>query len=126
MKTAHDLVVQAKQTVQEISVDQAVTAIQTCDVLIDVREADEYAAGHLPGAIHMSRGMLEFKLASNPKMQSRDLNIVLYCKTSGRTALSAKSLADMGYTHVRSIAGGVDAWVAAGHEVFKPAQPSFE
>ena len=126
MKTAHDLVVQAKQTVQEISVEQAVAAIQTCDVLIDVREADEYAAGHLPGAIHMSRGMLEFKMAGNPKMQARDLNIVLYCKTSGRAALSAKSLADMGYTHVRSIAGGVDAWVAAGHEVFKPAQPSFE
>ena len=126
MKTAHDLVVQAKQTVQEISVEQAVAAIQTCDVLIDVREADEYAAGHLPGAIHMSRGMLEFKMAGNPKMQARDLNIVLYCKTSGRAALSAKSLAEMGYTHVRSIAGGVDAWVAAGHEVFKPAQPSFE
>ena len=126
MKTAHDLVVQAKQAVQEISVEQAVAAIQTCDVLIDVREADEYAAGHLPGAIHMSRGMLEFKMAGNPKMQARDLNIVLYCKTSGRAALSAKSLADMGYTHVRSIAGGVDAWVAAAHEVYKPAQPSFE
>ena len=126
MKTAHDLVVQAKQAVQEISVEQAVAAIQTCDVLIDVREADEYAAGHLPGAVHMSRGMLEFKMAGNPKMQARDLNIVLYCKTSGRAALSAKSLADMGYTHVRSIAGGVDAWVAAGHEVYKPAQPSFE
>ena len=126
MKTAHDLVVQAKQAVQEISVEQAVAVIQACDVLIDVREADEYAAGHLPGAIHMSRGMLEFKMAGNPKMQARDLNIVLYCKTSGRAALSAKSLADMGYTHVRSIAGGVDAWLAAGHEVYKPAQPSFE
>jgi rhodanese-related sulfurtransferase len=126
MKTAHDLVVQAKQAVQEISVEQAVAAIQACDVLIDVREADEYAAGHLPGAIHMSRGMLEFKMTGNPKMQPRDLNIVVYCKTSGRAALSAKSLADMGYTHVRSIAGGVDAWVAAGHEVYKPAQPSFE
>ena len=126
MKTAHDLVVQAKQTVKEISVDEAVKAIQSCDVLIDVREADEYLAGHLPGAVHMSRGMLEFKIAANPKMQSRDLDIVLYCKTSGRAALSAQSLADMGYTHVRSIAGGVDAWVAAGHAVFKPASPSFE
>jgi rhodanese-related sulfurtransferase len=126
MKTTHDLVVEAKQAVQEISVDQAVAALRSCDVLIDVRETDEYLAGHLPGAIHMSRGMLEFKMAGNPKMQARDLNILLYCKTSGRAALSAKSLADMGYTHVRSIAGGVDAWVAAGHEVFKPAQPSFE
>jgi rhodanese-related sulfurtransferase len=126
MKTAHDLVVQAKQTVQEISVEQAVSAIQACDVLIDVREADEYAAGYLPGAVHMSRGMLEFKMAGNPKMQSRDMHIVLYCKTSGRAALSAKSLAEMGYTHVQSIAGGIDAWVAAGHAVQKPAQPSFE
>jgi rhodanese-related sulfurtransferase len=126
MKTAHDLVAQAKQAVKEITVDQAVAAIQSCDVLIDVREADEYLAGHLPGAMHMSRGMLEFKLAANPKMQSRDLNIVVYCKTSGRAALSAKSLAEMGYTHVQSIAGGIDAWVAAGHAVFKPVQPSFE
>ena len=126
MKTAHELVLEAKQTTQEISVDEAIKAIHTCDVLIDVRETDEYLSGHLAGAMHMSRGMLEFKMAGNPKMQARDLNILLYCKTSGRAALSAKSLADMGYTHVRSIAGGVDAWVAAGHEVFKPAQPSFE
>jgi hypothetical protein len=48
MKTAHDLVVQAKQAVQEISIDQAVMAIQSCDVLIDVRETEEYLAGHLP------------------------------------------------------------------------------
>ena len=126
MKTAHDLVAEAKKSVQEISMDQAVEAIQACDVLIDVREADEYAAGHLPGAMHMSRGMLEFKMAGNPKMQARDLNIVLYCKTSGRAALCAQSLTQMGYTHIQSIAGGIDAWQAAGHDVFKPAQPSFE
>ncbi len=126
MKTAHDLVVAAKQSVQEISVDQAVEAIQACDLLIDVRETEEYLAGYLPGAVHMSRGMLEFKMANNPNLQARDMNIVLYCKTSGRAALSAQSLAQMGYTHVRSIAGGVDAWLAAGHALVKPAQPSFE
>jgi rhodanese-related sulfurtransferase len=126
MKSSHDLVVEAKSNTQEISVEQAVQAIQSCDVLIDVREAEEYLAGHLPGAMHMSRGMLEFKMASNPKMQSRDLNIVLYCKTSGRAALSAASLRQMGYTHVKSIAGGIDAWQAAGHAVFKPTQPTFE
>ncbi len=126
MKTAHDLVVAAKQSVQEISVDQAVEAIQSCDLLIDVRESEEYMAGFLPGAVHMSRGMLEFKMANNPNLQARDMNIVLYCKTSGRAALSAQSLAQMGYTHVRSIAGGVDAWQAAGHTLVKPARPSFE
>ena len=126
MKTAHDLVVQAKQAVQEISVDDAVAAIHSCDVLIDVRETEEYLAGHLPGAMHMSRGMLEFKMAGNPKLQSRDVRIVLYCKTSGRAALCARSLAQMGYTQIQSIAGGIDAWQAAGHEVFKLTQPSFE
>ena len=126
MKTTHDLVVQAKQSVKEITVEEAVQAIQVCDLLIDVRETEEYLAGYLPGAVHMSRGMLEFKMANNPDFQARDLNIVLYCKTSGRAALSAQSLAQMGYTHVRSIAGGVDAWLAAGHALVKPAQPSFE
>ena len=126
MKTAHDLVVQAKQSVKEITIEEAVGAIQVCDLLIDVRETEEYLAGYLPGAVHMSRGMLEFKMANNPDFQARDLNIVLYCKTSGRAALSAQSLAQMGYTHVRSIAGGVDAWLAAGHALVKPAQPSFE
>ena len=52
----------------------------------------EYAAGHLPGAIHASRGMLEFKLSNSPELSSRDLKIVLYCKTSGRAALAACAL----------------------------------
>jgi rhodanese-related sulfurtransferase len=65
-------------------------------------------------------------MASNPKLQQRDLSIVLYCKTSGRAALCAQSLANMGYTDIQSIAGGIDAWLAAGHEVFKPVQPSFD
>ena len=66
MKTAHDLVMGAKGTVSELSVVQAVDAIRQCDVLIDVREADEFAQGHLPNAVHMSRGMLEFKLSASP------------------------------------------------------------
>jgi rhodanese-related sulfurtransferase len=126
MKTAHDLVVDAKQTVKELPLDQAVDAVRRCDVLIDVREADEYAQGHLPGAVHMSRGMLEFKLSANPQLQSRDLQVVLYCKTSGRAALCAKAMQDMGYLNVTSIAGGIDAWVAAGQPLVKPHQPSFE
>lgn len=126
MKTAHDLVAAAKSRIQEIPVAQAEQAILDADVLIDVREADEFAAGHLPGAIHASRGMLEFKLSGNPALSSRDLNIVLYCKTSGRAALAACALHDMGYLNVKSIAGGFDAWAAAGKPVVKPALPTFE
>jgi len=126
MKTAHDLVAAAKARVQEIPVSEAEAAILAADVLLDVREADEFAAGHLPGAVHISRGMLEFKFSANPALQARDLNILLYCKTSGRAALAAAALQDMGYLNVRSISGGFDSWAAAGKPVAKPETPSFE
>lgn len=126
MKTAHDLVAAAKIRIQEVPLAQADEAIREADVLLDVREQDEFAAGHLPGAVHASRGVLEFKLSSNPALSSRDLKIVLYCKTSGRAALAACALHDMGYLNVKSIAGGFDAWAAAGKPVVKPALPTFE
>ncbi|MDO8284652.1 MAG: rhodanese-like domain-containing protein [Rhodoferax sp.] len=126
MKTAHDLVAAAKTRVQEVALDQAEQAIREADVLVDVREADEFAAGHLGGAVHISRGMLEFKFSANPALQPRDLKIVLYCKTSGRAALAAAVLHDMGYLNVQSIAGGFDAWAAAGKPVAKPEVPSFD
>lgn len=126
MKTAHDLVAAAKTRVQEITVADADQAIREADVLVDVREADEFAAGHVAGAVHISRGMLEFKFSANPALQSRDLSLVLYCKTSGRAALAAAALHDMGYLNVKSIAGGFDAWAAAGKPIAKPETPSFE
>ena len=126
MKTAHDLVAAAKARVQEVTVDQAEEAIREADVLIDVREADEYAVGHVPGAVLIPRGLLEFRMSNTPAMESRGLNIVLYCKTSGRAALAACALQDMGYLNVRSIAGGFDAWQQAGKPVAKPTLPSFE
>lgn len=126
MKTAHDLVAAAKARIQEVTLADAEQAIREANVLLDVREADEYAAGHLPGAIHASRGMLEFKLSNSPELSSRDLKIVLYCKTSGRAALAACALHDMGYLQVKSISGGFDAWSAAGKPVVKPSLPTFE
>ena len=126
MKTAHDLVSAAKARIQEVSITDAEQAIRDADVLLDVRESDEFAAGHLPGAIHASRGMLEFKMGGNPALNARDINIVLYCKTSGRAALAACALHDMGYLNVKSIGGGFDAWAAAGKPVAKPSLPTFE
>ena len=126
MKNAHDLVTAAKLHIHEVPLDDAEQAIREADVLLDVRESDEYAAGHLPGAIHISRGLLEFKLSSTPELSSRDLKIVLYCKTSGRAALAACALHDMGYLQVKSIAGGFDAWAGAGKSVVKPTAPTFE
>lgn len=126
MKTAHDLVAEAKQQIAEVSLDEAELAVQQADVLIDVREPDEYQSGHLPGAINIPRGMLEFRLSNDDALSARDLNLVLYCKTSGRAALSALSLKAMGYLHVQSIAGGFDAWAGADKPVTQPALPDFE
>lgn len=125
MKTALDLVAAAKAKVTEIPVSEAEAAIRDADVLIDVRESEEFAAGHLPGAVHASRGMLEFKLSGNPALANRDIKVVLYCKTSGRAALAAAAMQEMGYLNVKSIAGGYDAWVAAGKPTHKPEMPSF-
>lgn len=126
MKTAHDLVAEAKAQVVEVPLERAEDAVRGADVLIDVREADEYQAGHIPGAVHISRGVLEFKLSGTPALASRDLKVVLYCKTSGRAALAAQSLRAMGYLQVESLAGGFDAWAAAGKPVASPQPPSFE
>lgn len=126
MKTASDLVMAAKAQTREVPLDQADASLATADVLIDVREPEEYASGHLQGAINLPRGLLEFKLSGTPALERRDLNVVLYCKTSGRAALSAASMQAMGYLNVTSIAGGYDAWVAAGKPVVKPSLPSFE
>lgn len=126
MKTAHDLVAQAKSAITEVDLINAPKAIQEADVVLDVREAEEFSNGHIPGAIHISRGLLEFKLSSDSSLNDRDLKIILYCKTSGRAALAAKSLHDMGYIHVQSIAGGFDAWVAQGNPIAKPDDIQFE
>jgi rhodanese-related sulfurtransferase len=126
MKSAHDLVEQARTGIQEIPTSQAEAAIQAADVLIDVREPDEFREGHIEGALNIPRGVLEFKLSGAPELSARDLHVVLYCKTSGRAALAAASLQAMGYLNVKSIAGGFDAWVAAGRPVIKPNLPSFD
>jgi len=126
MKTAHDFVEDAKQQIEEITPEQAEGAIKQADLLLDVRDADEYRNGHIPGAVNISRGMLEFKFSNDPSLENRDMKIVLYCKTSGRAALSAKVLKEMGYRNVQSIAGGFDAWQEAGKDTTKPELPEFE
>ena len=126
MKTAHDLVEAARAEIREIPLDQADDAIKKADVLLDVREADEYNTSHIPGAVNVSRGILEFKLTNDPAFEDRALNLVIYCKNSGRSALAASALQEMGYLEVLSILGGFDAWAAASKPVAGAALPPFE
>ena len=88
MKTAHDLVAAARGRIKEIDPDVASAALSEADVVIDVREADEYAAGHIAGAINIPRGLLEFRLSSTPELDSRALRVVLYCKCTPSPAVT--------------------------------------
>lgn len=86
--------------------------------LIDVREAQEYAAGRIPGAEHSCKGIIERDIETT--VPDTATEIVLYCGGGFRSALAADSLQKMGYTKVWSLAGGWRDWLAAGHPTEKP------
>jgi len=85
--------------------------------LVDVREESEWAAGHLPKAIHIGKGVIERDIEG--KIPDTSAPIVLYCGGGFRSALAAESLQKMGYTNVISMDGGFRAWSEAGHAVVK-------
>ena len=83
--------------------------------LVDVREESEWAGGHLPGARHLGRGVIERDIEAT--IPDLDAEIVLYCGGGYRSVLSADTLQQMGYTNVISMDGGFRGWKEAGHEV---------
>lgn len=126
-KSAHELVQEAKKTVKECApadIHSRMTAPGA--LLVDVREPDEYRQGHIANSVNIPRGMLEFRITNEPSLQNLTRAIVIYCKTSGRAALSVVAMQSMGFQNVVSLAGGFDAWVAGGHPVAKPRDISFE
>lgn len=85
-------------------------------VLIDVRTADEYKAGHLPGAINIPRGLTEWV---TPKtIEDTDTAIYAYCRTGARSAFVTQRLIEMGYTNVTNIYDAFKGWVEAGYGVY--------
>jgi rhodanese-related sulfurtransferase len=106
------LAADAKTRIREITVqDIERTPLAPGTVLIDVRETDEWRAGHAVGAIHLSRGLLEG--AIEEKVPALDTPILLYCAGGNRSALSADNLQKMGYTNVASLVGGFRDWQKA-------------
>lgn len=115
--TPMDLVAQAKQNIVEVDVDAAKNSLET-SLVLDVREPSEYAAGHLPGAFNIPRGVLEFKIGSHPDFQDKQgAHIIVYCQTGGRSALATEALNKIGFKNAVSMAGGFKAWVESGNEV---------
>ena len=109
----------AKAAVPEISVDDAAALLGASGVLfVDVRDGDEVAkTGKAAGALNVSRGMLEFRADETSPFYndafSKDMTVILYCASGGRSALSGKALLDLGYTDVRNL-GGFNDWAEAG------------
>lgn len=123
--TPHELVIEAKSQIQEVGTAEAQSLLGK-RVVIDVREYDEYAAGHLPGAINIPRGVLEFKIGMVPECANKDGAFLLYCRTSGRAALSAVQLQKIGYTNIVSMNGGFEVWNNEGRPTEKPEPINFE
>jgi rhodanese-related sulfurtransferase len=107
----------AKSRVKEINIDQYKQLKQSGDphILVDVREDNEWQAGHASGALHLSKGIIERDIET--KVPDRDTKLVLYCGGGFRSALAADNLQKMGYTNAISLDGGWRAYTSAGMPV---------
>ena len=122
-KTVADLVAEAKQRIQNLTVDQAAEEIEQGDaLLVDLREPEErQAQGAVPGAVHAPRGMLEFWADPTSSYHRAEFDpnrrVILHCAGGGRSALAADTLQQMGYAKVAHLDGGFNAWKAADRPV---------
>ena len=122
-KSVGELVAEAKARVENLDPDAVEAELSSGGaVLIDLRETEEITAdGRIPGAVHVPRGMLEFR--ADPTSQyhqepfDRSRRIILHCASGGRSALGAASLQAMGYGDVAHLDGGMKAWKDAGKPV---------
>jgi len=115
-----ELVRDAKQRVRETTIPELKKRLDAKEefYLIDVREDHEWAAGRIPGAKHLSKGIIERDIET--QIPDREAEILLYCGGGYRSALVADNLQKMGYKRVVSVDGGWRGWTVAGFPVEKP------
>jgi rhodanese-related sulfurtransferase len=125
-KSLADLVREALSEVEEMTPEEARALLERPDRggwhVVDVREADEFEAGHIPGARHSPRGFLEVRAdlehpKRDPWFADRSRPLLLYCGGGHRSALAARALQSMGFERVRSLAEGFAGWTRRGHPV---------
>ena len=110
--TPQELVAEVRPHVKEIHIGVAIEHVRAGGLIVDVREPVEFEAAHLPGAINIPRGVIEFKIGDHPLLSNKTAEILLYCKTGGRSVLAAFNLQRIGYTGISSMTGGFDGWVS--------------
>lgn len=110
---------QVKSAIEEIDPSEVKELLEEGVVIIDVRESEEVAAGHLPGAKHVPRSYLESRIEGI--VPDRFANVILYCASGVRSAYAARTLSeDLGYQNVKSMTGGIVLWKDRGYEVVVP------
>src|SRR5689334_20414853 len=116
MATYRDLLQRTKAEISEVDARGA----QAIDgaVWVDVRESDEWAEGHIPGAVHVPRGNLESRIER--AVPNRETPVVLYCAVGARSAFAAKTLGELGYTAAHSLTGGINDWKRDGGAITMP------
>lgn len=116
MKTAADMIAQAKAQIKEVTPKDVMEMQKRGEkvVLLDVRDLQEVNLGKIPGAAHISRGNLETKVEA---VIPRDAHLVIYCASGNRSAFAAVTLKEMGYQDVASMATGFRGWAEAGGDV---------
>lgn len=115
MTSAQELIARARQRIREIAPNDARDRIEAGALALDVREPDEFAAGHVHGAVNIPRGLLEYKAPAHEALQDPASPVVVYCGSGGRAALAADTLQELGYTNVASIEGGYKSWTQGGN-----------
>src|SRR5688500_16281848 len=119
MTTFRQLLDQVRAGIREVDVDGARTLIdEHRAAVVDVREADEVEQGIVPGAIPIPRGYLELRVED--AVPDKSAPVVVYCAGGTRSVFAAKTLADLGYTNVVSLAGGFNAWKDTGQPWSQP------
>ena len=109
--TAQEKLAQAKQQITEVTVETAKQLIAEGNIsILDVREGNEYEAGHIEEAIFLPRGVLEFKISGVSELTNKSGAVLVYCRTGGRSALAALTMQELGYTNVLSMVGGYEGW----------------
>jgi len=114
--TAKDFEKESLKHITTISVSDAKALLDKGGItFLDVRTKKEYKSGHVPGAINLSRGLIEFKIGK--EIADKNASVIVYCKTGGRSSLATYTLVRMGYKNVKSMDGGWKAWAKAGYPV---------
>ena len=118
-KTPDQMIGEARAAIRQVSVDEVKRMIDAKEnvVILDVRDQNELADGRIPGAVNISRGMLEFMAGS--VLPDKNAKIVVYCSLDMRGPLATRTLNQLGYRNAMNMTGALKAWQAAGYPLAK-------